>query len=68
MSDEWIDLDEYCEKYNERRGTVTQRIADGTWERGEEYAIPDGKQAFIHEGRARAWLAEHKPENVPAEQ
>jgi hypothetical protein len=59
--DGWIELDAYCEKYGERKNTVHKRVADGTWERGVIYASPSGSVTYVHEERAKEWLAARPP-------
>jgi predicted DNA-binding transcriptional regulator AlpA len=54
--DGWIELNDYCQKYGERRNTVHKRVADGTWPRGEFYSSPSGSVSYVHEARAREWL------------
>lgn len=58
--DGWIRLEDYCDKYGERRGTVHKRVTDGAWERGVHFASPNGLggACFVHEERAKAWLDE----------
>lgn len=59
MKEPWIPLADYCEKYNERRGTIHKRLQDGTWERGVHYSAPSTGEAYVHEQRARTWLEQH---------
>jgi hypothetical protein len=57
--DGWLELDAFCEKYNERKNTIHKRVADGSWERGVLFASPSGGTSFVHEERAVAWLREN---------
>jgi hypothetical protein len=57
--DGWITIEAYCQKYGERRNTVHARVNTGKWERGVHYSLPDSSSGFVHEARARAWVAEH---------
>lgn len=57
--DGWLPVDDYCEKYAERRNTVLARMNSGMWERGFHIANPDGGLTYVHEERAKAWLKEH---------
>jgi len=56
--DGWIPLDQWCEQYGERKNTVLKRITNEVWLRGEVAATPDGGEVFIHEERAKKWLAQ----------
>lgn len=58
MDKEWIRVDDFCLKHNQRQNTVQKRVHDGAWKRGEIYACPDGGIGYIHEARALAWLQE----------
>lgn len=55
---DWIRMDVFCAKYDQRTNTIQKRVHDGIWKRGEHYSCPDGSMAYIHEGRAVAWLRE----------
>lgn len=55
--DGWIPLDEWCEKYNDRKNTCHKRVTDGAWIRGEHISAPDGGECFVHEKRCRDWMA-----------
>lgn len=56
----WMPLAEFCEKYQQRKNTVTKRVFEGIWPRGEYYSSPSGGAAFVHEERAAAWLRARK--------
>ncbi len=58
MDKDWIRVDDFCTKYDQRPNTVQKRVHDETWARGEIYANPTGGQGYIHEARAVAWLKE----------
>lgn len=58
MDNNWIRIDDFCTKYDQRGNTVQKRVHDGVWERGVIYANPTGAQGYIHEQRAVAWLIE----------
>lgn len=59
MNSPWIPLADYCERYNERRGTVHKRLQDGVWQRGVHYAAPHTGEAYVNESLAREWLEQH---------
>lgn len=56
--DGWMPLNEFCEKYHQRKNTIIKRVYEGAWPRGEMYSSPTGGAAFVHEERAVAWLRE----------
>lgn len=57
MDNDWMRLDTFCAKHEQRPNTVQKRVHDGVWERGVIYANPSGGQGYVHEARAVAWLA-----------
>ncbi len=54
--DGWVKLEDFCEKYQQKKGTCMKRAHDGSWARGEIYSSPTGGQGWVHEARAVAWL------------
>lgn len=58
LIDGWMEIDAFCEKYDQRKNTIHKRVTDGSWPRGEIYSSPSGGMAYIHVERALAWLRE----------
>ena len=57
---DWVRIDDFCAKHDQRQNTVQKRVHDGAWPRGEFYANPTSGQGYIHEARAVAWLEARK--------
>jgi hypothetical protein len=58
--DGWVRLDDFCEKYQQVKGTCLKRVHDGGWQRGVIYSSPTGGEGWVHEERAVAWLKKRK--------
>jgi hypothetical protein len=57
LHDGWMELNAFCEKYQQRANTIHKRVTDGVWPRGEFYAAPSGSVGYVHEKKATEWLA-----------
>jgi len=54
--DGWMEIDEFCEKYKQRKNTIHKRVGDGIWPRGEMYSSPSGGVSYVHLQKALDWL------------